>query len=84
MAHINKYYIVDVNDPNLPQIYDVIVGKPSKQRPNNPGSTATKLAVKLHKGDHNNYPFLDGIQKYNHAGIRVAMNTPEWQKEMPI
>lgn len=81
MAH-NRYFIVEANSPNLPQIYDVIVGKPSKQRPNNLGSIATKLAVKLHKGDHNNYPFLDGIQEYNHAEIRVAMNTPEWQTDI--
>jgi len=45
MAHTNRYFIVAADSPNLPQIYDVIVGKPSTQRYS---IDSTKLVVKLH------------------------------------
>jgi len=80
MAH-NRYFIVEANNPNLPQIYDVIVGKPSTQRYSIAGD---RLVPKLHKGDHSDYPFLDGSSEYNHDEILEIMHTPEWQEEMPI
>lgn len=81
MAHTNRYFIVAADSPNLPQIYDVIVGKPSTQRYSIAGDN---LVVKLHKDDHKNYPFLDSSSEYNHAAILEIMHTPEWQEELPI
>ncbi len=81
MAHTNRYFIVAADSPNLPQIYNVIVGKPSTQRYS---IDSTKLVVKLHEGDHSDYPFLDGSSEYNHAEILEIMHTPEWQEELPI
>ena len=80
MAH-NRYFIVAADSPNLPQIYNVIVGKPSNQRYSIAGDN---LVVKLHQGDHSDYPFLDGSDEYNHAEILGIMHTPTWQEEMPI
>jgi len=74
-------FIVAADSPNLPQIYDVIVGKPSTQRYSIAGDN---LVVKLHKGDHSDYQFMDGIKEYNHAEILDIMHTPDWQEEMPI
>ena len=81
MAHTNRYFIVAADSPNLPQIYDVIVGKPSTQRYSIAGDN---LVVKLHKGDHSDYPFMDGIKEYSHTEILEIMHTPEWQEELPI
>jgi hypothetical protein len=80
MAHTNRYYIINSEDPNLPQIEAVIVGDPNTQRYNLDGS---KLVVKLHQGDHKEYPFLDGVQEYNHEQILEALNNSEWQQTIP-
>ena len=78
MPHTNRYYIIKSKDPNLPQIEAVIVGQPNTQRYNLDGS---KLVVKLHQGDHSDYPFLDGVQEYDHEQILEALNNDQWQQE---
>ena len=79
MAH-NRYYIINSEDPNLPQIEAVIVGQPNTQRYN---LDSSKLVVKLHQGDHKEYSFLDGVQEYDHEQIREALNNSEWQQDIP-
>jgi len=80
MVH-NRYFIVEANNPNLPQIFEVTVGAVLNQRYS---IDTTKVVVKLHQGDHSNYPFLSGIEEYTHSEILEIMHTPEWQEEMPI
>ena len=75
MAHTNRYYIVQADDPNLSQIEDVIVGEPTTQRYSIDGS---QIVVKLHQNDHSDYPFLEQYQEENHEQILISMNTPEW------
>ena len=79
MAH-NRYYIINSEDPNLPQIQAVIVSQPNTQRYN---LDSSKLGVKLHQGDHKEYTFLDGVQEYDHEQIREALNNSEWQQDIP-
>lgn len=80
MAH-NRYYIVNATDPNLPQIESVIVGLPQNQRYS---IDKTQIVVKLHEGDHSQYPFLADYQEYNHEQILIVMSTPEWSPEIPL
>lgn len=79
MAHINRYYIVKANDPNLSKICEVIVGKDINQRYSLNGE---KLVVKLNRHDHNNYDFLSQYQEYNHGEILYIMQSPEWTKNI--
>ena len=79
MSHTNRYYIVKKDDPNLQQIEAVIVGLPTTQRYSIDG---TLLVVKLHKGDHKQYEFLQEYQEYNHEEILEALDNSEWQKPL--
>ena len=75
MAHTNRYYIVNADDPNLSDIYQVIVGEPTTQRYSIDGS---QIVVKLYKGDHSEYPFLASYQEYSHDQILSLMETTNW------
>lgn len=79
MAH-NRYFPIDSNDVNLDEIAQVIVGKLDNQRPSMDGS---KLVVKLHEEDHNDYPFLQQYQEYNHEEILIVLNNIEWTQPIP-
>ncbi len=74
MAH-NKYFTIEANDPNLDEIAQVIVGNLDTQRPSIIG---IKLVVKLHEGDHSEYPFLEQYKEYNHDQILDILQTAEW------
>jgi hypothetical protein len=74
MAH-NKYYIVNSNDINLPQIETVIVGLPATQRYS---LDNTKIVVKLHSDDHTEYPFLLTYSPLNNEQTLVIMASAEW------
>jgi len=80
MSHTNRYYIVKEEDPNLQQIESVIVGLPEKQRYS---IDTTLIVVKLHKGDHKQYEFLQEYQEYSHEEILEALDNSEWQETLP-
>jgi hypothetical protein len=79
MAHINRYYIVNADDPNLSDIEQVIVGEATTQRYSVDG---TQIVVKLHQNDHSDYSFLEQYQEQSHDEILISMNTPEWTPEI--
>mgnify|MGYP003636078357 FL=1 len=54
MAHTNRYFIVNADDPNLSEIEQVIVGEPTTQRYSIDGS---QIVVKLHQNDHSDYSY---------------------------
>lgn len=75
MAHTNRYYTVNADDPNISQIETVIVGNLNTQRYSLDGS---QIVVKLYKGDHSEYPFLASYQEYSHDQILSLMETTNW------
>lgn len=77
----NRYFIINADDPNIFQIEEVIVGNITTQRYS---IDKTQIVVKLHEGDHSDYPFLSDYQEYNHEQILIQMNTPEWSPEFPV
>tara|TARA_R110000824_G_scaffold395070_5_gene595377 strand:- start:4057 stop:4296 length:240 start_codon:yes stop_codon:yes gene_type:complete len=72
----NRYYIIDSDDPNLNDIIAVSVGDSETQRYS---IDRDMLVIKLHKGDNEQYPFLDQYSEYDHNDILVALNNSEWQ-----
>tara|TARA_R110001592_G_scaffold359364_1_gene665869 strand:- start:587 stop:874 length:288 start_codon:yes stop_codon:yes gene_type:complete len=72
---LNRYFIINSDDPNMDNIDHVIVGTVESQRYSIDG---TMLVVKLHKGDYNDYEFLDQYQEYNHEEILIALDNDEW------
>jgi len=78
MAH-NRYFPIDANDPNMSEIDAVIVGIPENQRYN---VDLSQIVVKLHEGDHNDYYFLELYPEFNHDGILIYLNSPEWTPEI--
>ena len=78
MAH-NRYFIVNANDENINDIIDVSVGELKTQRYSINGE---KIVVKLHKGNHNNYPFLSQYPECNHGEILYIMQSSEWTQNI--
>ena len=74
MAH-NRYFIIDANDPNISEIYAVIVGTPESQRYS---IDRSQIVVKLHEGDHSEYEFLHHYEEMNHDTVLNFLNSPEW------
>jgi len=72
---LNRYFIANVHNPNMSQIYDICVGKESTQRFSLDG---TKVVVKLPLGDTNNYGVLTTAIEYTHAEILIEMAKAEW------
>jgi hypothetical protein len=81
MAHTNRYYIINADDPNMGEIDQVIVGEPTTQRYSIDGS---QIVVKLHQNDHSDYPFLEQYTEESHEQILISMNTPEWTPPIDI
>ena len=75
MSHNNRYYTINATDPNINDIYDIIVGTPESQRYNLNGD---KIVIKLHHDDLKNYDFLSDYTEYNHPQIIEIMQSPEW------
>ena len=75
MAHTNRYFIVNADDPNLSEIEQVIVGEPTTQRYSIDGS---QIVVKLHQNDHSDYSFLEQYEEHDNEQILIMMATPEW------
>ena len=74
MAH-NRYYIVNVEDPNIIDILKLAVGVPSTQKTSIDG---TLVIIKLPDEDHEHYPILDDYTELDHDQIRAVLLTPEW------
>lgn len=78
----NRYFIVDVPNPNMSQIYDIVVGTEVTQRFSLDGS---KAIVKLPVGDTNNYGVLATATEYTHAEILTEIQgNPVWEELHPI
>tara|TARA_R110001592_G_scaffold63800_1_gene195725 strand:+ start:1969 stop:2214 length:246 start_codon:yes stop_codon:yes gene_type:complete len=75
MAH-NRFFIVNSDDTNLSSIIDLVVQTGQKQRDN---FAKTKLAVKLHEGDHEDHEVLDPYQEYSYSEIIIALDNDEWR-----
>ena len=76
---MNRYFIANIPNPNMSQIYDLVVGEESTQRFSLDG---TKVVVKLPVGDDSNHGVLQNATEYTHAEILVEMQKPEWQDEI--
>tara|TARA_Y100000385_G_C13031952_1_gene611174 strand:- start:341 stop:619 length:279 start_codon:yes stop_codon:yes gene_type:complete len=72
---LNRYFIINADDPSMGKIDHVIVGTVESQRYSLDG---TKLVVKLHKGDYSDYDFLAEYTEYDHDAILEQLNTLEW------
>jgi hypothetical protein len=79
MAHTNRYYIVDANDPNLNDIINVSVGELATQRYS---INQQKILIKLYIDNHNDYTFLSQYTEYTHEEILPIMYTTEWTQEI--
>lgn len=75
----NRYFIVNIPNPNMSQIYDLVVGTESTQRFSLDG---TKVVVKLPLGDETNYGILQNATEYTHSEILIEMAKPEWSQEL--
>ena len=75
----NRYYIVEKTNPQLTEIINCVVENVNSLRES---IDTTKVVVKLHKGDTENHPCLDGITEYNHQEILLEMAKPEWIVEI--
>jgi len=71
----NRYFIISADDPNLDQIFAVVVGTAQSQRYSLDG---LQIVVKLHKGDANDYEFLNQYQEYGHGEILYILSSPHW------
>ena len=74
----NRYFIVNIPNPNMSQIYDLVVGSESTQRFSLDGK---KVVIKLYLGDTKNYGVLQNATEYTHEGILMEMDKPEWKQE---
>lgn len=74
----NRYFIVNIPNPRMSQIYDLAVGVESKQRFSLDGK---KVMIKLYLGDTKDYGVLQNATEYTHEEILIVMATPEWYKE---
>ena len=75
----NRYFIIDAQDPNLKQILAVVVGTAQSQRYSLDG---LQIVVKLHKGDTNDYEFLNQYQEHNHGEIIYVLSSPHWTENI--
>ena len=80
MAHTNRYYIIKADDPNMSEINAVIVGTPETQRYSIDGSL---IVIKLHHGDHSEYPFLADYPEQGHDEILESLNNDQWTQPIP-
>ena len=74
----NRYFIIDLPNPNMLQIYDIVVGDTTTQRTSLDG---TKIMVKLPEGDDTNYGILQNATEYTHEEIIIELAKPEWSKQ---
>lgn len=81
MLERNRYFIVNVTNPNISQIYGLVVEDEYSQSFNNDN---TKVIVKLPLKDLENHTCLDGITEYTNSEILTEMQNPEWQKDETI
>jgi hypothetical protein len=75
MAHNNRYYTINNNDPQKAVILSFTVGLPTTQRYSLDG---LQLVIKLHHDDDEQHPQLSQYTEYSHAEILPIMNGPEW------
>ena len=73
----NRYFIANVPNPNMSQIYDIVIGTEASQRFSLDGK---KVVVKLPLGDNTNYGVLQNATEYTHENILIEMEKPEWNK----
>ena len=75
----NRYFIVNAPNPNMAQIFDIVVGEASTQKFSLDGF---KVLVKLPVGDETNYGVLATATEYTHEGITAYLsdNITEWDE----
>jgi hypothetical protein len=73
----NRFFVGDLPNLNMTQIYDIVVGEASDQFISLDG---TKIAVKLPEGDENTHGVLNSFTEYDYAGIKqyILDNYSEW------
>lgn len=71
----NRYYIINVNDPNKAEILSMSVGEPNKQRLSLDG---LQIGIKLFTPDHEQHPQLLQYTEYTHAEILQLMKGENW------
>jgi hypothetical protein len=72
---LNRYFIANVPNPNMSQIYDICIGGNVSKRFSLDGS---KVVVKLPLGDENDYGVLQNATEYTHEEILEVLNGNEW------
>lgn len=74
----NRYFIVNIPNTNMSQIFDLVVGAESTQRFSLDGK---KGVVKLYLGDETSHGILQNATEYTHSEILIEMETEEWKQE---
>ena len=74
----NRYFIANVPNPNMSQIYDIVIGTEASQRFSLDGK---KVVVKLSLGDTNTYGVLQNATEYTYEEILIKMQEPEWVED---
>ena len=71
----NRWFIDNLPNPNMSQIYDIVVGTSTSQVVSLDGK---KIMVKLPEGDTNNYGILQNATEYTYEEIKIEKAKPEW------
>ena len=74
----NRYFIVNIPNANMSQIYALAVQDSLTIAKSNDGK---KGIIKLFIGDEANHGILQNSIEYNHAEIIIEKQKPEWQPE---
>lgn len=72
---LNLYCIIELPNPNMIKIYDVVVGDQTGQRTSLDG---TKVMVKLPLGDLGETGILTNEIKITHVQAKAELRKPEW------
>lgn len=70
-----RYFIVNVTNPNMAQIFDICIGVESTKRFSLDGN---KVMVKLPEGDTQDYGILQNAIEYTHEEITIELAKPKW------
>ena len=72
----NRYFIVNLPNSNMSQIYDLVDGGNVGKRKS---IDETKMVVKLPLGDDQQHGVLQNATEFTHAEILIELAKPEWR-----
>ena len=78
---VNRYAIIDADNPNIKEIKKIIVGHWENQRPS---LVDSMFVIKLFKGDGKDHECLKGINMYNHKQILNELDNDKWREQTQL